>query len=320
MFSTLRMIHKPLIRSFTNRLPKTTPLNFSKVKFITRHSSTFSYENSFNFKSNIKIKDDFSFDDKNILKVPVGHFYTLSEHGQEINDRSFLINDELKRGNLISKIHFVKLNDSFSFVCDLEKLVLLYHIFPIVKQAISDREFLQFNEFFDILNMYVGYGVNLDQILSLFFKQHVPDIYFSKVKMITERIINSDVKSRELVHPIILDSLNFDPSFYDSQSFNFDDEYLGFYKSVFIHIQHIKNLKLALIESYDLVSPNYLRKQNDQSIFNKKSDLNNWLASDQFLHSNVDENIIKYFNTLSKLEFFYFSYGNFLSRENFVLD
>tara|TARA_A100001015_G_C14997592_1_gene716877 strand:- start:571 stop:1533 length:963 start_codon:yes stop_codon:yes gene_type:complete len=320
VFLSGRMVRKSFITSLNNQLPKPTPLIFTKVKSFTRHSSSFTFKNSFQFNSNDKIKDEFSIDDKHILKVPAGHFYSLSEHGQEINDRSFMINDELKRGNLISKIHFVKMNDSFSFVDDFEKLVLLYQIFPIVKQAVSDREFLQFNEFFDILNMYVDYGVNLDQILSLFFKQHVPDIYFSKVKMITARIVNSDIKSREFVHPIILNLLDFDPSFFNSQSFNFDDEYLDFYKYVFIHIQHIKNLKSALIESHDLVSPDYLRKENDLNLFNKKKDLISWIHSDQFLHSNFDENIIKYFNILSQLELFYFSYGNFLSKENFILD
>ena len=314
------IVQKNILRTLKNPLSNPTSLIFSRVNSNARYSSSFTFKNSFNLKANDKLNDALFIDDKNILKVPSGHFYTLSDYGQEISERSLMINDEVKKGHLISKIHFVKMNDSFSFLNDFEKLVLLYHIFPTVKQAVSDREFLQFNEFFDILNMYVDYGVNLDQILSLFFKQHVPDIYFSKVKMITERIINSDVKSRELVHPIVLNFLDLDPSFFDFYSFNFDKEYLDFYKHIFIHFQHIKNLKSSLIESHDLVSPNYFKKEVDPNLFKFKKDLISWIHSDQFLQSEIDQNVIKYFNILSKLEFFYFSYGDFLSRENIILD
>ena len=292
----------------------------SNIAFSKRLKSGIPFINSTDFNNQDSKKyDDFNHEDSNILKLPSGPYFSLSDHGREIIDRCDSINDELRNGRLISKIHFVKLNDSFSFLEKLEKLVLLYQVFPIVKQAVSDRDFLQFNEFFDILNMYVDYGVNLDQLLSLFYKNHVPDIYFSKVKMLNIRIVNSHQMSKNLVNPMIIEMLGFEPAFFEFESFNFDDHYLDFYKNVFINIQHIKNLQEELTKENDLIIPSFLIESKKNKIPNKNIQFIEWLETDGHRQHEIDENLMSYAYGLSKLVYFNNSYGAFLKKEKFII-
>ena len=248
-----------------NSYSKFNSINFSTFRFIDH-----SYLNQ-------RKKDD------GIIVLSTGTNFKLSESGQFIINTVGKIYDKMNDGRKIDPLIFLKLNDSFTYTDQTETVILLYQIWPIVYLAIKDRDFAQFNEFFDILNLYINYGINLNQIKHLFYEYRVPSGLFDRVDLLHNKIYNYENNVTEIVSPIINEANSLNSSFFLHQSFKANDDYLDFYKKIIINNQHIKNV-INKFESDDLI------ELNSESV--------------------------SFYSTLFKLDKFYTDYSNYLKEIN----